>query len=139
MKVAQSLSRNKLLQFPLPATAKSTHAPRMLPSLTPDGVGRAPVGTNEVIRADIRRLSNLGVSQKTFAARMGLHESWFSRWLNQRGNPLVLSVAAMDGYIRYLQELAATIGIAHQHATQIDTTVTPPDQSSHRKTRRRRR
>lgn len=66
--------------------------------------------TNERIRQQVSRLVDKGVSQKMLAKKMGMTETKFSRWLNQKTTPpIVLSVAAMDGFGRYVTELSEAI------------------------------
>jgi transcriptional regulator with XRE-family HTH domain len=68
------------------------------------------VDTNERIRQQVSRLVDKGVSQKTLASKMGMTETKFSRWLNQKTDPpIVLTVAAMDGFSRYVHELSEAI------------------------------
>ena len=67
------------------------------------------LGTNESIRDQVAKLIALGVSQTTLAKRMGLHLSWFNRWINDKGPPRVITVAALDGFAAYLAELSAAI------------------------------
>jgi len=38
--------------------------------------------TNETIREQVVQLIALGVSQTTLAKRMGVHLSWFNRWIS---------------------------------------------------------
>lgn len=64
--------------------------------------------TNEAIRQRVSRLVDLGVSQKVLAKKMGLTETRFSRWLNQKRD-VVIPVSALDGFIAYLDELAEAI------------------------------
>lgn len=64
--------------------------------------------TNDAIRQRVSRLIDLGVSQKVLAKKMGLSETRFSRWLNQKRD-VVIPVSAMDGFIAYLDELAEAI------------------------------
>ncbi len=68
------------------------------------------VDTNEVVRQRVLRLIDLGVSQKTLAKEMGVTETWFSRWVNLKTDPpLVIDVAAMDGFQRFVDRLRAAI------------------------------
>jgi transcriptional regulator with XRE-family HTH domain len=66
------------------------------------------VDTNEAIRQRVSRLVDLGVSQKVLAKKMGLTETRFSRWLNQKRD-VDIPVSAMDGFIAYIDELADAI------------------------------
>jgi hypothetical protein len=122
MEVVKFVSRNKLLRPNLRTASKrsvSYSVGRLtLPSLTLREARRDPLGTNETIRGDVARLIDLGVSQKVLAQRMGVTESWFSRWLNQKkSSPQIISVAALDGFATYLHELAAAIAQAGQHSS----------------------
>jgi transcriptional regulator with XRE-family HTH domain len=63
------------------------------------------VTTEDALRKRIGRLVKLGVTQKAIAARMGLSEPWLSRWL-RRSEPGRLTVAAMDAFHRFCDELA---------------------------------
>jgi predicted transcriptional regulator len=66
------------------------------------------VDTNEAIRQRVSRLIDLGVSQKVLAKKMGLTETKFSRWVNQKRD-VVIPVSALDGFVAYLDELAEAI------------------------------
>ena len=65
--------------------------------------------TNEHLRQRVLRLIKAGVSQKILAARMGMKESTFSRWLNKKEGINPASVRALDGLEAYVQELAAAL------------------------------
>lgn len=64
--------------------------------------------TNEAIRQRVSRLIDLGVSQKVLAKKMGLSETRFSRWVNQK-QEVVIPVSALDGFLKYLDELSDAI------------------------------
>jgi hypothetical protein len=65
----------------------------------------AAMDTNDALRQHALLLINqVGISQKVLAARMKLSEAQFSRWVRQ-DRPIVVSVAALDGFRRYLDEL----------------------------------
>jgi transcriptional regulator with XRE-family HTH domain len=74
-----------------------------------------PVSTNEAIRQRVSRLIDLGVSQKVLAKKMGLTETWFSRWVNQK-QELVIPVSALDGFAKYLHELSEAVRSAEDES-----------------------
>jgi hypothetical protein len=66
----------------------------------------ASVGTNEAVRQRALQLIDLGLTQKVLAEKMGVTETWFSRWLNQKTSPpLVITVEAKDRFERFVEEL----------------------------------
>lgn len=92
------------------------------------------LGTNESIREQVAGLIALGVSQTTLAKRMGVHLSWFNRWINKKDPPRVIDVTALDGFFAYLTELSAAIqqaGVAideaHAQVTRAATRREPGD------------
>jgi hypothetical protein len=110
MSVAYFPRGNKLLRAKLHTTLERPNRESPLPSL-PQGPTTS-LGTNESIRDQVARLIALGVSQTTLAKRMGVHLSWFNRWINDKGPPRVINVTALDGFAAYLAELAAAIQAA---------------------------
>lgn len=60
----------------------------------------------DAVRDRVRGLIRRGVSQKVIAARMGVSESWLSRWLNA-GAVSALTVGAMERFDAYAAELAS--------------------------------
>jgi hypothetical protein len=50
-------------------------------------------------------LIDLGISQKVLAEHMTLHETTFSRWLNQKRNDDAISVVALDGIVAFARSL----------------------------------
>lgn len=74
--------------------------------------------TNEAIRQRVLSLIDQGVSQKVLATKMGVSQTWLSRWVNQKGDrPLVLTVAAMDGLSRYVAALTEALQEAQRVTT----------------------
>jgi hypothetical protein len=64
--------------------------------------------TNEAIRQRVLRLLDHGVSQKVLSKKMGLSQTWFSRWVNQKQD-LVIPVSAMDGFARFVKEFSEAL------------------------------
>lgn len=65
------------------------------------------MATNEEMRQQVSQLiDNLGITQKKLAEKMGITETWLSRWLNEKREGLVLDVDAMDRFVAYQSELA---------------------------------
>jgi hypothetical protein len=74
--------------------------------------------TDDAVRQQVRRLIELGVSQKVLAKYVGENEAWISRWLNRKGTitkggaeskPPVINAHHMDRLGEYLAELADVI------------------------------
>lgn len=92
------------------------------------------VDTNEALRQRALRLITLGCSQKVLAAKMGMQAATLSRWLNQKGiGPI--SVSALDGFNRYVEELQAALieasaPIRHTKVAGLDTPAAPAGGSS---------
>lgn len=75
--------------------------------LAETAVPSAAMATNEEIRQQVSQLvDSLGITQKKLAEKMGITESWLSRWLNEKREGLVLDVDAMDRFVAYQTELA---------------------------------
>lgn len=70
----------------------------------------AGMDTNESLRARAAKLVARGMNQKAIAAAMGMSPSTFNRWLH--GEPTVNppTVAAMDGFEKFVQDLREDIG-----------------------------
>jgi hypothetical protein len=124
MPVAYFPHSNELLRAKLQTALQRPNAGFALPSLR-QGPSTS-LDTNESIREQVIRLIDLGVSQTTLAKRMGVHLSWFNRWVNQKGPPRVISVAALDGFATYLVELSGAIQQAGVTATEAHAQVTRP-------------
>jgi hypothetical protein len=122
MLVAYFPRGNKLLRAKLQIASRRPNFRTALPSLL-QGLTTS-LGTNESIRDQVARLIALGVSQTTLAKRMGLHLSWFNRWINDKGPPRVISVAALDGFAAYLTELATAIQSASVTTDEANAQVT---------------
>src|SRR5438034_214230 len=60
-------------------------------------LGLLAVDTNARIRDHAGRLMELGVNQKKIAAKMGMKEGTFSKWINEK-EQIVLRVTEMDGF-----------------------------------------
>jgi DNA invertase Pin-like site-specific DNA recombinase len=61
------------------------------------------------VRDRVRKLIGEGVHQKVIASRMGVSESWLSRWLN--GLPVrPLTVDAKQAFDHYAEHLAVIAG-----------------------------
>jgi hypothetical protein len=58
---------------------------------------------------------------------MGVHLSWFNRWINKKDPPRVISVAALDGFATYLAELSVAIQQAGVTTDQAHAQVTGTD------------
>jgi hypothetical protein len=86
--------------------------------------------TNELIREQVAQLIALGVSQTMLAKHMGVHLSWFNRWVNKKEPARVIPVTALDGFAAYLAELSRAI-------QQADATTTEAHAQIPRATRRR--
>jgi transcriptional regulator with XRE-family HTH domain len=67
------------------------------------------VDTNEWLRQRALRLVKLGFSQKILAAKMDMAPSTLSRWLRQKDEIGPASVAALDGFNAYVEELAQAL------------------------------
>jgi predicted transcriptional regulator len=68
------------------------------------------VGTNEAVRQRALQLIDLGLTQKMLAQKMGVTETWFSRWVNQKTDPpLVITVEAKDRFERFIEEVRRAI------------------------------
>lgn len=65
------------------------------------------MATNRALRQRVKVLVKHGVSQKVLASRMGLTESWLSRWLNatDAAKTPMLTVEAMDRLREFEREL----------------------------------
>jgi len=63
------------------------------------------VTTEDALRKRIARLVELGVTQKSLAATMGVSETWLSRWINKT-NESHITVDAMDRFNRFAAALA---------------------------------
>jgi len=72
------------------------------------------VDTNETLRQRALRLINLGCSQKIMAGKMGMQPATLSRWINQKDGIGPVSVAALDGFNAYVDELREAL-------TDVDT------------------
>lgn len=73
-------------------------------------VACVPMATDEALRQrTLRLINNYGVSQKVLAARMGMSESRFSRWLNKKTGARAITVVEMDGLERYVLELEESL------------------------------
>lgn len=59
--------------------------------------------TEDVLRAQIRVLIDLGIPQRTIAGRLDVHESWFSRWLRRKPTRAI-DVNEMDRFRAYVNE-----------------------------------
>jgi Homeodomain-like domain len=108
MPVAYFPCGNNLLRAKLQTVPQRSNSGFALPSWRQE----PSLDTNESIREQVAQLIALGVNQATLAKRMGVHPSWFNRWINRKDPPRVISVTALDGFAAYLAELAAAI----QHA-----------------------
>jgi hypothetical protein len=107
MLVAYFPRGNKLLRAKLHTALPRPNSGFALPSLAQGPI--TSLDTNESIREQVVQLIALGVSQTTLAKRMGVHLSWFNRWINKKDPPRVISVAALDGFAAYLAELSIAI------------------------------
>lgn len=107
MSVAYFPRGNNLLRAKLQIALQRPNFVSVLPSLRQGSA--TSLDTNESIREQVVRLIALGVSQTTLAKRMGVHLSWFNRWINKKDPPRVIDVAALDGFTAYLTELATAI------------------------------
>lgn len=142
MSIAYFRGRNKLLRAKLRMASMSS--PRASTPLILGPGSIANVGTtNESIREQVALLIELGVSQTALAKRMGVHISWFNRWINGKGTDRTITVDALDGYAAYLADLSAAIhqaGVtaAEAHAQIMRaadaTKTTPPPSDPLRRT-----
>jgi hypothetical protein len=153
MKVAQFISRDNLLRPNLQNAHKrsvSYHARRgLLPSLKIGGSGYDLLDTNETLRRCLIRLIDFGINQKSLAKKLGLHPSWFSRWVNQKGSPAqALSVRELDAFVALIDAWNALgVDLKRELETMVQQrTATPPQQAAplhrepaRRKARQRRR
>jgi hypothetical protein len=65
---------------------------------------------------------DLGLTQKMLAQKMGVTETWFSRWVNLKTSPpLVITVEAKDRFERFVEELRHAIDQSPQASD-----VSPP-------------
>lgn len=72
------------------------------------------MGTKDALRDRVRRLLELGVTQKQIAAKMGIARAAFNRWVH--GEDARISVDALDAFNAYVQELAAALDLETQRA-----------------------
>jgi transcriptional regulator with XRE-family HTH domain len=83
------------------------------------GAGRDALETNEIFRADVHRYIELGIDQKVLARKMGVTESWFSRWFRRKNPKLVISVTAINGLTEYIRELTHANDQFAKHAIEL--------------------
>ena len=121
MPVAYFPCGNKLLRAKLHTAIRQPKPGFALPSLR-QGPSTS-LDTNKSIREQVARLIALGVSQTTLAKRMGLHPSWFNRWINEKGSMRVIPVTALDGFATYLEELSGAIQQADVTTTEAHAPV----------------
>ena len=62
--------------------------------------------SEDAVRRAITRLVALGVTQKAIAAKLGVSDTWLSRWLKKEATA-ALRVPAMDRFYAYVNEIAA--------------------------------
>ena len=75
--------------------------------------------TNEVMRQQVCRLIEHGVTQKHIAKRMEVTETWLSRWVTQKRDSAP-TVVAMDRLHAYLEEMRVALDQPPTAATRED-------------------
>lgn len=127
--IARLKPSNNLLQYPLRTSTQrqnSSSPPRA--KLPESGRSRRRSGlefvdTNSQIRLRVAALLDHGLNQAHVAKQMGLHPTWFNRWVNGKDTK-VLSVEAANKLLRYLREFAGTL---NDTTKGIETALVDPE------------
>jgi transcriptional regulator with XRE-family HTH domain len=95
------------------AEIQNISATFVLPTVLPC----AQMATEQTLRKRILRLTEFGITQKEIAGRIGVSESWLSRWLRERpARPI--NVQEMDALEHYVAAIIDALTQEPPHAQQ---------------------
>lgn len=66
--------------------------------------------TEAALRAQMKEILDLGVTQRALAERLDVSESWLSRWINEEPKTRPINVQEMDRFQAYLAKWADIVG-----------------------------
>src|SRR5262245_37537030 len=120
MAIAQFPVRNNLLRETLRTASTPSVLRASRRASLPSSIGRSDrhLGPlNDDIRAEVAALIDEGFTQTALAQRLGLSQSWLSRWVNEKRPDDILDVAALEALVTLAREL-------RDSAARIETAVT---------------
>lgn len=80
--------------------------------------------TEAELRAQMLAILKFGVTKRSLANRLEVHESWLNRWLAKKSNVSEMTVPTMDRFRQYVRDFYRTLEETQRAASEPSTTAT---------------